>query len=167
MPHLSSRAEIGSSKLGAHLLCCPKLIQYAGLMTMVRSIEGRLRLMADDDVTRGNGAPSPRVNFDYIKGQHFRVIHTDGAIGGITPRGLIHMSLYSERQAIPRRTVSAIEDNKLGDEILTERVARDAVVRELDVDVIMTIDSAESLCVWLREKVTLAKQMIEMPKDEK
>ena len=123
--------------------------------------------MADDDATRGNGGISPRVNFDYIKGQHFRVIHTDGAIGGITPRGLIHMSLYSERQAIPRRTVFPIEDDKLGNELIAERIVRDAVVRELDVDVIMTIETAESLCEWLHNKVTEAKQLIEKTKAKK
>ena len=116
--------------------------------------------MDEETTSGGNGEASPRVNFDYVKGQYFRVIHTDGAIGGVTPRGLIHMSLYSERHPIPRRTVHAIEEGKLADEIMHERTVRDAIVRELDVDVIMTIDAAESLSNWLREKVETAKQQL-------
>lgn len=123
--------------------------------------------MAETRETHGNGEVSSRVNFDYIKGQYFRVIHTDGAIGGVTPRGLIHMSLFSERQAIPRRTVHPIKDDKLGDELIPERTVRDAVVRELDVDVIMTVESAESLCKWLQIKVTEAKQATKQAKDKK
>lgn len=109
--------------------------------------------MGENEKARGNGGASPRVNFDYIKGQHFRVIHMDGAIGAITPNGHIHMSLYNERPAIPRRTVFPLENGQLGAELINERTTRDAIVREMDVDVIMTVDAADSLWRWLKVKV--------------
>ena len=109
--------------------------------------------MAEEGATRGSGGMVQRVNFDYIKGQNFRVIHTDGAIGALTPNGHIHMSLYSERPAIPRRTVFSLENGRLGEELIKERTTRDAIVREMDVDVIMTVEVAESLCEWLSGKV--------------
>ena len=61
--------------------------------------------MADDsEPAKGNGdAGGNRVAFDYIKGQHFRAIRADGAIGGITPSGSIHFALYSERHPIRSR----------------------------------------------------------------
>jgi hypothetical protein len=42
------------------------------------------------------------VVFEYIKSQLFRVIHSDGAIGGITPTGNVHVAFYSDRAAIPK-----------------------------------------------------------------
>lgn len=107
---------------------------------------------------QGNVEAPARVNFDYIKGQDFRVIHVDGAIGSVTLNGHVHMALYSERPPIPRRTVFGVKDGKLGEEILPERIARDAIVRELDIDLMMTIDVAESICKWLERKVEEAKQ---------
>ncbi len=77
----------------------------------------------------------------------------DGAIGSVSPNGQIHMSLYSERLPIPRRMVYELKENALGDEIEDQRVTRDAIIREMDVDVIMTIDAAESLCTWLQNKI--------------
>lgn len=45
---------------------------------------------------------APQIRFNYIKSAQFRVIHADGAIGGVTPNGFIHMALFNERAAIPR-----------------------------------------------------------------
>src|SRR3989442_6878794 len=42
------------------------------------------------------------VTFHYIKSSQFRVVHADGIIGGVTPRGLIHIAVFSERPAIPQ-----------------------------------------------------------------
>ncbi len=120
--------------------------------------------MAEQDRSSGNGEETPRINFDYIKAQHFRVIHADGAIGGLTPNGHIHMALYSERAAIPRRMVFPLEANKLGGEIQSERVSRDAYVREIDVDVMMTLDVAEALRQWLDDKVKELRQHTEKEK---
>lgn len=109
--------------------------------------------MADDGPQRGNGGAPSRVNFDYIKSQYYRVIHMDGAIGSVTPNGHIHMSLYSERLPIPRRTVFPLENDRLGEENPNERIVRDAVIREMDVDVIMTAETAKNLSDWLETKI--------------
>lgn len=68
------------------------------------------------------------------------------------------MSLYSERPAIPRRTVFSLESGRLGEELMAERTTRDAIVREIDVDVLMTVEAAESLCKWLGGKVEELKK---------
>ncbi len=98
------------------------------------------------------------VKFDFIKSQYFRVIHADGAIGGVTPAGLIHFALYSERAAIPRQITHLLNPDKtLGERVFEETVAREAIVREMDVDVILSIAFAENLRKWLGEKIKDAK----------
>ena len=109
--------------------------------------------MAGDENTRGNGDAGNRVAFDYIKSQHFRVIRADGAIGGLTPTGGIHFALYTERHPIPRRLVHQVDEGGLGAALPNETVSRDAIVREMDVDVFLTIDVARSLYQWLGEKM--------------
>jgi hypothetical protein len=48
---------------------------------------------------------APEIAFEYIKSNLFRVIHADGAIGGVTPSGNLHLAFFSERPAIPRMIV--------------------------------------------------------------
>lgn len=98
--------------------------------------------------------------FDYLKSQYFRVIHADGAIGGVTPSGFIHFALYSERAAIPTQITHLIKpDGSLGDTVTEKTVARGTIVREMDVDVILSVPVAESLQKWLGEKIEEAKTL--------
>lgn len=113
-----------------------------------------------DDLPRkgGNGDASRRIVFDYLKSPHFRVIRADGAIGGVTPNGHIHFALYSERHAIPRQTVHEIAaDGRLGDEKQDRRVSRGGIVREMEVDVFLTPEVAESIKTWLETKIKEAR----------
>ena len=103
---------------------------------------------------RGNGDASHRISFDYIKSSHFRVIRADGAIGSVTPNGHIHFALYSERPAIPRQMVYELDaDGKLGKELPDQTVSRSDVVREMEVDVFLTVETAESVRQWLEDTI--------------
>ena len=108
------------------------------------------------------GKVPDRIKFDYIKSNLFRVIHADGAVGGISPKATIHFAFYSERSPIPKQTVFPVnEDGTLGQEIKDERVVRDAIVREVEVDVVMDLNTANSFLKWLEEKIKLAKKIYE------
>ena len=92
-----------------------------------------------------------RVRFFYIKSNFFRVVHMDGAIGGLTPRGLIHCAVYNERAAIPQVTEHPIDDNRLGPEEAVE--GKKGLVREVEVDLLMTRPVAEELRDWLTARI--------------
>jgi hypothetical protein len=94
------------------------------------------------------------IAFDYIKSNQFRVIHMNGAFGGLSPNGAeIHMALFNERRPLPRKTVYSIAGGRLGGEDLSKRESRAAFVREVEVDVIMSIESAVNLRIWLDDKI--------------
>ena len=118
--------------------------------------------MAKAPAKRGKDQDADQIAIDYIKSPHFRAIRADGAIGGITPNGFIHFSLYSERQAIPRQIVHSInDDGSLGpikDELT---ISRGSIVREMDADIFVTLDTAKSLHAWLGEKITTLQKAIE------
>lgn len=98
--------------------------------------------------------PAKRVTIEYIKSQSFRVIHADGAIGGVTPSGNVHLALYSERAAIPRTLVhEANDDGSLGNPIPEETIVRPGLIREMDVDVILTRPAVEGLLKWLTDRM--------------
>ena len=97
------------------------------------------------------------VNFHMLKSNYFRVVHADGAWGGITPRGLIAYSFYNERGAIPRQTQATLTSTDgvsfaaAGPEQVVD--GRDGVVRELEVEVIMDFAAAQEFHKWLGEKL--------------
>jgi len=94
------------------------------------------------------------VNFYYIKGPDFRCIHIDGAIGGLTTKGFLHMALYSERVAIPQQTTHKINpDGQLGEEDQEKRVSKDGVVRQMEIDIIFNEETAKDLRNWLDQKL--------------
>ena len=103
-------------------------------------------------------AESKQVRFHYIKSNEFRVIHVDGAHGGITPRGNIFAALYSVRAPIPQMTVHNLKtDGTLDDEV--ERKVRDGIVNEVEVGVMFDLASAEAFHAWLEEKIAKLKEM--------
>ena len=90
-------------------------------------------------------AQPQEIRFYYLKSNQFRVVHVDGAHGGITPRGFIQMALFSERAPIPRETVQ--DEN--GREISEKRVERKGLVREIEIEAIFTLETAKMLRTWL------------------
>jgi hypothetical protein len=104
-----------------------------------------------DQKKRSEEEPT-RVTFDFIKSPHFRAVRADGAIGGVTPNGQIHVAFYSERPPIPRRVVHAVgPGGKLGEEV--GREARDAIVREMDFDLFLSLSVAKSVHQWLGARI--------------
>ena len=98
------------------------------------------------------GVPVNSVKFHYIKGPDFRTIHIDGAIGGITPSGFLHIAMYCERAAIPKTITQEITpDGSLGNEIARE--GREGVARQMEIDIILNEATARNLRVWLDQKL--------------
>jgi len=94
------------------------------------------------------------IKFDYIKGNYFRVVHVDGAFGGNSPKGDIRMSVWNERWPIPKQTTYKLQEcGKVGDEIREDRISRGAVVREVEVELVMDVEVAKNIRNWLNDKI--------------
>ena len=98
------------------------------------------------------------ISFDYIKSNQFRVVRVDGAHGGIAPNGhTIQMALFSERAPIPKRETYRLEEGKLGDRIAKEE--RDAIIREVEVEALIDLETAKRVAEWLRDKIEQAENL--------
>ena len=98
--------------------------------------------------------PPDKVKFYYLKANEFRVVHMDGVVGGLSPTGDIYMSVFSQRPPIPQVTVQSVkEDGQLGEEIISERLIKDGIVREIEVGITFRPETAEIVIKWLQEKV--------------
>ncbi len=98
------------------------------------------------------------VIFDYIKSTSFRSLRADGAVGGVTPNGHVHISLYSERGAIPKREIHEVsDDGRLSD--LVQVTSRHSIVREMEADIFLRLDIAKSIHKWLGKVIEDAEQL--------
>lgn len=98
------------------------------------------------------------VKFDYIKSNQFRVIHVDGAHGGVSPKGLIQMAFFSERAPIPTSETYSLEQGKLGQRKEVEQ--RDAIVREVEVETLIDLQVAKVIVQWLGERINQAEKLM-------
>lgn len=104
-----------------------------------------------------------RIDFHYIKSNSFRVIQAQGAIGGPSPKGKgIQMAIFNERFSIPQKTTLKIANGKLGEEI--SRVDRGGIVREVEAEIIMSLEDAEAIASWLTKNIETVKAIHEREK---
>ena len=113
--------------------------------------------MARNSKQNGNDSVKSDVRLHYLKSSDFRTIHVDGGIGGITPTGYIHLSLYSERLAIPREQVMEINKDGSPGKIV-EEMSRGGVVREMQVDTLMNLNTAKAVKNWLDQQIGLIEK---------
>lgn len=93
-----------------------------------------------------------KVRTRFIRSNLCRTIKMDGAWGGLTPTGQIHMAIYNERWDGPTEgTVPIDPDGKSLTEIPDEVEAR--VIREVEANVFMSLATAVSLRGWLDRKI--------------
>jgi hypothetical protein len=101
------------------------------------------------------------LSFEFIKGNFYRPIHVDGAFGGLSPTSrYIHMAVYSERQSIPTQLTHAVERGRLGQERTELRQGRAGLIREVEANLIIDLQTAISMRDWLDQRIVeLAAQM--------
>jgi hypothetical protein len=100
------------------------------------------------------------VTFHYVKSNLFRVVHVNGAFGGLSPDGNMFIALYSERAPLPDVTVQKIEDNgQIGAELVEQRQSSGGIVREMEVGLAMDIRTARIFRDWLTERIDLADKI--------
>jgi hypothetical protein len=110
--------------------------------------------MPENETTTGPDTQSQKTEdivFSYLKSNYFRVIHADGAWGGLSPRGDIHIAFYNERAAIPDVSKLAVSEGKVI--ALEEFAASSQLVREVEVDVVVDLVTAKGLQAWLTDKI--------------
>ena len=100
-----------------------------------------------------------KIAFEYVKSNYHRVIWAIGAHGGPTPNGrFINMSLFNERLPIVQREVHSVSpEGALGP--LIEKVQRDAIVREVEVTVMLDLDAAAVIAKFLLKSIEKVKEL--------
>lgn len=108
--------------------------------------------MPEETDQKTGGAVERGIEFHFIKSTQFRVIHADGAYGGISAGGYLNVAFYNERRAIPQ-TTAIVVDEEAGTISESVIATRGGVVREVEIDVIMDEVAVAQLVNWLQGKL--------------
>ena len=91
------------------------------------------------------------ITFDFVRSPQFRVVHSNGAWGGITPRQELSVTFYSERGAMPDSVTHTVTSDGVGPEI--RRAGTNNIQRECEVEVLMSMQEVVNLHRWLGAKI--------------
>lgn len=108
---------------------------------------------AKSDSAKVEIGQQPEIKFAYREAQGMRTSHADGTIGGPTAQGHVSLMFFSERQTLPTEQLFAVEDGKVGKQLDDSRVGSTGITRQIEHEVIMTVDIAERLHEWLGRQV--------------
>ncbi len=81
----------------------------------------------------------------FIKSSTFRVVHASGVWFGGDPHANLHLTFYNERSPIPKRLVVILDDQgRVIGEDVSKRESKDGIVREMEVDVVLSLQDAKT-----------------------
>ena len=92
------------------------------------------------------------IQFKFVRSPFFRVVHSNGAWGGITPHQELSITFYSERPSVPRHiTHQLTPEGQLGPEI--SRDIDGNIQRDYEVEILMNMTEAVNLHEWIGDKI--------------
>jgi hypothetical protein len=107
-----------------------------------------------------------KVTFRFTKDDSYRFAAVNGVWGGPTPRGDICVDFFYEHLAVPDAiTQSVLHGEKLGPELTREPDGR-SIERTIVFGMMLTLEQAESIGEWLRDKARVARAVRKALKSE-
>ena len=98
-----------------------------------------------------NDSSKSEIEFHFIKSNLFRSIHCAGIFGGVGGDGNLHLTVYSERSAIPQMVRMQTEDGVLKKEL--GREGKTGVIRDVETNLVLGLDTAVELSKWLQKRL--------------
>jgi len=114
-------------------------------------------------------APMPtEIVFHYIKSNLYRPIFVEVIFGGVTPRGLLQMSVFSEHFPIPQQSTYGVTDQGgIGGERHELRVSRGGIIRDVEATLLISPATAKTIIDWLQEKLRDVEKIEEAQKQRR
>jgi hypothetical protein len=119
------------------------------------------------DTEAKSAAPSPaeaklasQLEFHFIRSPLFRSVPADGAWFNPDATGTIHMVFFNEYAAIPDRIIVNLDERGM---FVSEgqRIAKQGMTRELEVDVVMNFADAAQFHATLGENLKQIKAVVD------
>ncbi len=100
----------------------------------------------------------------FIKNSDFKTVLGSGIFGGITSGGFINMVIYTERVPLPDSITIEIEEETGEVKGEISRETRDGTLRELQMGIILDINTAKATVDWLNLHINNLEKILESNK---
>lgn len=98
-------------------------------------------------------AKKQSIKFHYIRTPGYRNYHVDGIFGGITPKGLLHMDLFVERNPISSMVEQEITESGTPGKVIEKKIETDGIIRQIECGLIIDLNTAGSIRDWIDAKI--------------
>lgn len=93
------------------------------------------------------------IRFQFTNSAYCRVIHVDGAWGGIGPGRMINMALFSERQPTPNWVdLDFVSSGEIAEE--SGRDVPSGMTREIEANLVFSVATALKLRDWINARIS-------------
>lgn len=104
----------------------------------------------------------------FIKSTHFRVVHANGAWYGGDNQGNLHVTFFNERAPIPKMMVVNLDERgAVAGEDESKRETKRGIVREMEVDIVLSLQVAMELHQTLGENLKSIHEALKLTASEK
>ena len=107
-------------------------------------------------------APKPTSHIPVYqqKANFFRVVHADGVWASVNMYENIHLAFYNENFAIPDTIYFPMNDKgDVGQEDTEKREGKKSWCREMEVDVVLSLEIAKQVQLALQNYIKIAEKM--------
>jgi hypothetical protein len=115
-------------------------------MTDEQKVTGKIESASihGDSVAPSSGVSKMPIHF--IKSSQFRVVHATGVWYGGDSQQNLHLTFFNERTPIPKKVILILNQQGLiVSEDESQREAKQGVVREMEVDIVLSVQAALDL----------------------
>ena len=121
-----------------------------------------------DAAPKDTSAARFKLPIHFVKSTCFRVIHANGVWYGGDNQGNLHMTFFNERNPIPKTMVVNLDERgAVISEDLSKRDSKQGIVREVEVDIVLSMQVAIELYQTLGENIKAIQAMANIPAEQK
>src|ERR1700687_2033431 len=115
--------------------------------------------MSDEKESDSNSAN--KIGFYYQRSRHYRTIHADGAQFGVTPRGAVQFTLFSDQKPMPEFELHRVTPEGNIGEVIEQVTKQGAVIREVEVNIVMDVPTITEFLNALQKVLAQIKSIQE------
>lgn len=107
------------------------------------------------------------ITLNYIKTPSYRTYHVDGTFGSLTPRGNLYCEFYIDRNVTPQTAVHELSKNGILSGTPKKTTGKKGFVREIECGIIMNMETAYNLKIWLDDKIKTYREEMKLFEKER
>jgi len=110
--------------------------------------------------------PPKEIEFSLLEDSNYRIVPANGMWCGITTKGDFRMDFFVESREMPESVKHRVNPEGTLGAVISQKT-RGVIVRELQVGVLVSIENAESIANFIKDRIAEFRKLQQQLKKEK